>query len=131
MSDFTPELGQAAFGNTPWSRFETPSYITDGLCVIASVIEEQRGDDGPMTSNYGGEFTNERFEMRAYCWCDESRHPDGCPPNFLHKPSGVICTWYKHASRGESINKAVSAQLWANILMDCLRSLQPAMGDVR
>ena len=57
----------------------------NGLRLIASAIQQKRGDEAPLTANdYNDPFKNEVFYMSAYCWCDGGAegHEDGCPPNF-------------------------------------------------
>lgn len=125
---FTPELGQAAFGNTAWHNVETQTHVEEGLGLLASLIGEVRGNDayGSLVSNTGAEaWEGEVFAMRSYCWCDGgiAGHEDGCPPNFEHRPSGLVVTWYKHVGRGSSQNRAVSVREWVEVLGTCIREV--------
>lgn len=130
------ELGQMLLSNNDWHRYDA-YWATDGLHMIAQVIAELRGknpNDGwtTLTSNSGEEeFVNDVFEMRSYCWCDsgwedyEGPHPDGCPPNFIYKPTGMIVTWYKHAGRGATSNKKYpGARTWFEIVKHCIGSVE-------
>lgn len=130
------ELGQILLSNNDWHRHDA-YWATDGLHMIAQVIAELRGDDPnsgwtTLTSNSGAEeFVNDIFEMRSYCWCDsgwedyEGPHPDGCPPNFIYKPTGMIVTWYKHAGRGATSNKKYpGARTWFEIVKHCIGSVE-------
>ncbi len=131
------ELGQVILSNNNWHRYEA-YWATDGLHMIAQVIAELRGEDPndgwtTLTSNSGAEeFVNDVFEMRCYCWCDagweeNSDHPhaNGCPPNFLYKPTGMIVTWYKHANRGITSNKKYpGARTWFEIIKHCIGSIE-------
>lgn len=128
MSEFSPELGQAVFGNTPWSSISTPGYITAGFEIIAAAVQVARGLDPekqwPLTANSGADpWEGEVFAMRCYCWCDGGRegHEDGCPPNFEHKASGFTATWYKHSERGESCSSPVPPPAeWSRIVAECV-----------
>ena len=114
-------------------------WATDGLNMVAEVIAELRGEEhgvygwnSLLTSNSGNdEFVNDIFEMRSFCWCDsgwqdyEGPHPDGCPPNFIYKPTGLIITWYKHASRGITANKKYpGARTWFEVIKHCIGSIE-------
>ena len=132
------ELGQMVLSNNDWHKYDA-DWATDGLNMIAEVIAELRGKehsrygwDSLLTSNSGAEeFVNDVFEMRSYCWCDsgwenyEGPHPDGCPPNFLYKPTGMLVTWYKHANRGITANKKYpGARTWFEIIKHCIGSIE-------
>lgn len=134
------ELGQILLSNNNWHRNEA-EWATDGLLMLGQVIAESRGLDPngfrtTLAENSGEEeFVNDVFEMRSYCWCDagwdideneNSNHPHagGCPPNFLHKSTGLIFTWYKHAGRGITSNaKYPGAKKWFEILKECVESV--------
>jgi len=124
---FTPELGQATFGNTAWHRLETQQHVEEGLCLLASLIKEVRGETyGSLISNSGADpWEGEAFSLRAYCWCegDAEGHEDGCPPNFEHHASGLIVCWYKHVGRGSSQNRALSVRDWVGIVGSCIREV--------
>lgn len=132
------ELGQMLISRTPAQNYDA-DWASDGLNMIAEIIAELRGADhgaygwnSLLTSNSGNdEFINDVFEMRSYCWCDsgwedyEGPHPDGCPPNFLYKPTGMIVTWYKHANRGVTANKKYpGARTWFEIIKHCIGSVE-------
>lgn len=125
MSDFTPELGQFGFSNTPWQEIDSPHWMESGLEIIAEAIRIKRDDgDGwnSLTSNSGADpYESAVFAMRSYCWCEgEGEHENGCPPNFEHRASGLIVNWYKHSGRGRSQNKMVSQKDWFRIVQECL-----------
>lgn len=127
------EIGQILLTNTETLAFEA-DWATSGLHTIAEVISEHRGNKkgkygyGPLlTSNEGDEeFDNETFTMRTYCWCDGAHqgHEDGCPPNFVYKPSGINITWYKHCGRGITANVDwMPALAWHRIINECIESI--------
>jgi hypothetical protein len=133
------ELGQLLTSNKDWHRYDA-YWAADGLCMIAEVIAELRGEshssygwNGLLTSNSGAEdYVNNVFEMRSYCWCDagwdeDESHPHakGCPPNFLYKPNGMVIDWYKHCSRGPKSNKNYpGARTWFEIVKHCIGSIE-------
>lgn len=122
---FEPEIGQIVSGAT-FTRQPTPAYVTAG-CTVLDALYADRFEGGAnlysRVSNGGGApIITDTFEMRPYCWCDGERegHQDGCPPNFVHRPSGFEAYWYKHAERGETCNRDLSALEWAAMLRDCI-----------
>lgn len=133
------ELGQILISNNDWHKYDC-YWASDGLNLIAEVIAELRGEqystygwNGLLTSNSGSEeYINDVFEMRPYCWCgmvweEDPSHPhaQGCPPNFLYKPNGMIITWYKHAARGTTSNKKYpGARTWFEIVKHCIGSIE-------
>ena len=132
------ELGQVLLSSNDWHKYDC-YWASDGLNLIAEVIAEIRGEqystygwDGLLTNNSGGEeYVNDVFEMRSYCWCGmgweedpNSPHSQGCPPNFLYKPTGLIITWYKHAARSATTNKKYpGARVWAEVISHCIKSI--------
>lgn len=125
---FEPELGQAAFSNTPWHEIEMHEAVYDVLRVIGEfLVLEHQTDQNPCDNCGGdGQFENDTFAMRAYCWCDGGigyeDHEDGCPPNFHFKPTDFKCAWYKHAGRGATQNRKVTPPELYRVLIDCLGS---------
>lgn len=124
---FSPELGQAAFSNTPWQECKVSELAIAALRAIGEEIERvmwnrtQEEYHSPF-GNVGGEFEAPAFKVRAYCWCDGDTHPEGCPPNFEWK--NVRICWYKHLSRGTSANIDLTPNLVAEMLTDCLESVR-------
>jgi hypothetical protein len=132
------ELG-LLLSNTPVQRYEA-DWASDGLCMIAEVIAEFRGNrydqygwSNLLTSNAGqSEYINTVFEMRSYCWCDSGwdeddtgPHAKGCPPNFVYKKNGLIINWYKHASRGVTSNMEYpGAKNWFKAVAACIESVK-------
>jgi hypothetical protein len=130
MSNKDLELGQMLSApNT--QTLTAPDFIEDGLRLIAEAVKDKTGRKdngfwGLLTDNSGKpEFENSVFAMRSYCWCDGGLHPDGCPPNFEHYPSGLAVSWYKHARRGVTINRHITSTQWLDVVQGCLESLSP------
>lgn len=127
------ELGQILLSNNDWHRYDA-DWAVEGLNIVAQVIAELREKDPNgfrtlLTTNSGEEeFVNHIFEMRSYCWCDGfgiEGHEEGCPPNFIYKPTGMIITWYKHAGRGNTSNKKYpGARTWFEIIKHCIGSIE-------
>lgn len=127
------ELGQLLLSNNEWHRYEC-NWADSGLELIAEVIAELRGHkrrtygyDNLLVANSGDEeFVNDVFEMHSYCWCEGGieGHENGCPPNFLYKPTGLIITWYKYSGRGTTSNKKYpGARTWSEIVNHCIKSI--------
>ncbi len=119
------ELGQMLWSGQDIQKYEA-YWASEGLAVIsqalASIDEEYDGIGG----NAACKFENDTFLMQDYCWCDGENkgHENGCPPNFVHKPSGLIFTWYKHFGRGITSNKKLNGIDWASVIVDCINSLK-------
>lgn len=117
------------FSHGGWENILTPQYVDVGIRLIGDAISN--GDDSiNPTHNIGGEaFTNDVFQMEAYCWCDGERagHERQCPPNFFFPGTTeiepVIIRWYKHSTRGTTINREVSREEWWKILRACMDSI--------
>lgn len=122
---YKPELGQALFSNSPWGKVETPPYVIAGIDLIAATISGGEYVRDP-TNNIGcdGNFENDVFAMRGYCWCDGGLegHEEGCPPNF--QCGDFEARWYKHSHRGTSQNRPVTTEEWRAIVQRCLSSLE-------
>ena len=127
------EIGQIFLTNGETHSFEA-DWATSGLNSLAEVISEHRGykkdkySYGPLlTSSDGDEdFVNDTFEMRSYCHCDGGRlgHEESCPPNFIHRPTGIIISWYNHSSRGITANVDwIPALSWHRIINECVESV--------
>lgn len=122
---FQPELGQLVTG-AAFERHTTPHYVTAGFTVLDALYAErfEGGSDlHARIANHGGSpIVTETFEMRPYCWCDGERegHEEGCPPNFVHHPSGFSAYWYKHAERSETCSAVLTPLEWASVLRECI-----------
>jgi len=131
MSRFEPELGQMIFTNTPMQEYSVPDWLEALLMGLWAEIERvewnntQEVVDNPF-SNTGAEYKTDKFEVKAYCWCDGERHENGCPPNFLYKPTGFIVNWYKHLGRGASMNRKITPKEATKMFDDCLKSVRKA-----
>ncbi len=120
---FEPELGQMCFGN-PTGQHECPEYITALLNHLADEIVRVEGNKGnkiePLTSNVGGEYIVDMFEMRSYYWGDDEGI--AALPNF--KYGDIEVRWYKHSGRGASINHPISESGAVLIFDNCLAFLR-------
>lgn len=120
---FEPELGQFLFSNTEMFEHDVPPFIETSLDALGDLVSEGRYENNP-TSNTGAEFSNDVFQLRAYCWCDGEAegHEDGCPPNFVC--GDLAITWYKHSHRGASMSRPVPFAEWLTIFAKCVNSLE-------
>lgn len=123
MSTFTPEIGQMCFGQ-PWKEHEVPPILDAALEAIRAELQRvlwnlrQEGVD-PF-GNSAGSFRCPAFTVCAYSWNDELSQPY----NFKHQKSGLMVSWYKYMGRGMSASAAVSPDMAADILQDCLVGLR-------
>lgn len=127
------EIGQIVLTNGTTHEFEA-DWTSAGLDAIAEIIREHRGHtsgkygNGPLlTSNDGEEeYENDVFVMRTYCWCDGHfvGHEDNCPPNFIHKSTGMEVSWYKYNGRGVTSNvNWIPSITWHRIVNECIESV--------
>lgn len=125
--------GDALFSNTPAYPHDA-EWATLGLHVLADAVADYRGvpfdNDGyrPLITSSLTDPTPHRnwtFTLNPYCWCDgeEPGHENGCPPNFIHHPTGLTITWYKHAGRAITSNKP-RPHNWTVTISDCIHSLR-------
>lgn len=124
MSTYTPELGQALFGNE-FKDYEVPAYVKSHLVAIKDELDrvmwnrDQREYDSPFdnSGNVPG-VVCDVFEAHAYDWNEE----DGQPFNFKWRDL-EIC-WYKYLGRGMSMNRETSPKEAALMLEECLAAIR-------
>jgi hypothetical protein len=127
------EIGQILLTNGITHSHEA-DWATNGLDTIAEIIAERRGYKSgkhelcPLltTDDNEEEFDNDVFSMRTYCWCDGARigHEESCPPNFMHKRTGIEMSWYQHSGRGITANVDwLPALTWHRIINECIESV--------
>ncbi len=123
---FVPELGQAAFSNTPWTDIPLASFVEDGIAQLGAILEEYRLTDDNCAYNNGGEYSDEVFTIRAYCWCDGGRqgHAEGCPPNF--ESGDFKAFWYKHVGRSATMSVDITRAEWHDLYDRCVRAILAA-----
>jgi len=149
-----PELDQI-LSKDKWYTYNTPdwfiallSYLGDEIWRVTHnlEIEGHRGDGifgiNP-SENYGEDFINNTFEMRAYTWTDcicgdlcilsipinpiriNKRlcltECISCIPNFRYKNFEV--RWYKYLGRATIMNKDITPEEGVEIFNTCLKSL--------
>lgn len=132
---YEPELGQAAFG-APWGEYEVPAIGEEALRMVLDEMHRVYGNRYGKTPDFGGndgfvlpnDALGPDLQYRAYCWadcvCDETRlcTCDVSKPNLAF--DGVEFRWYKHARRGLSCNKQLSAKEWSKWLQKALNYLR-------
>jgi hypothetical protein len=120
--NFSPELGQLILSNG--SFFSEEAYwACEGLIVLRAILQESKILEWNDWYDYEGKV----FAYRQYCWCDGDNpgHEEGCPSNFVHYPSGLEISWYKHEGRGITSNRnEMKAIDWWNILADCVNEIK-------
>ena len=101
------------------------NWALEGLFVIADAIKAKREDDYSLVlKNSGEDFVCPTFEMRAFCWCDGSVHPDGCPVNFLFGSAGFWIAWREYAGREMVANLPKPPGMrWELAVATCIRAV--------
>ncbi|NTF23625.1 hypothetical protein G6L37_35210 [Agrobacterium rubi] len=121
MTQFTPELGQLAFGQ-PFKSHAVPDIMHAALSMIddelTRIMENHLQKDyfSPF-QNSGSDYRNDVFHAEAYSWGDEEQ-----PYNFAWKDLRI--SWYKRMGRGMSSNVEITPDMAAECLRDCLASLE-------
>jgi hypothetical protein len=127
QSEYTPELGQAIFGQ-PTQQFKCPEILDAALMSIRQellwVLWNCRHHEIDPFTNSAESFRCAEFGVWAYDWGSEQQ-----PYNFKHTKSGLEVSWYKYFGRGMSANMSVSPDLAASILDDCLKALRDIEGS--
>lgn len=127
MSDYSPELGQAIFGQ-PHKEHQVPEIMDAALMrihreitrVLWNIMQDQFD---PFID--GAAFRCAVFGVWAYDWGEGEQ-----PYNFKHPSSGLEVSWYKHSWRGLSANMDISPDLAALVLDDCLAACQALEGSI-
>lgn len=124
MNDpYVPELGQAVFGQ-PWQEYPCPDWLVALLSGIDT--ELYRVMDGRLPieedyaspfSNSGNSFENETFAVFAYSWDEETPQP------YNFKWGSLEISWYKHLSRGTTMNREIAPAMGVEMYESCLASL--------
>ena len=120
---FTPELGQLAFDVATFEH-ACPRFIEAGLMCLANEIERvewnrrQERYCAPVENN-GEEYVTEAFEMRAYCWDEDSQR--SALPNF--RCGDLEVRWYKYVGRGMSMNRPIDANAFFVLIDRCVESV--------
>jgi hypothetical protein len=101
---------------------DVPDIMHAALTMISDelgrIMRNHTQEDYPSPfSNSGAEFRNDTFHAQAYSWGDDDQ-----PYNFAWKDLRI--SWYKWMGRGMSSNIAITPDMAAACLDDCLKSLQ-------
>jgi len=120
---FEPEIGQVAFGQ-PSQQFAVPDIMEAVLARIdveyARVYWNIHQEEywSPFGNNGAGcNLKTDVFEVQGYSWGEEEQ-----PYNFAWRDLRI--SWYKWQGRGMSANMAITPDLAAQCLEECLASLQ-------
>lgn len=123
MSYYTPEVGQALFGQ-PYQEHECPEYVRAALRAIAEELDRvmwnvhQERYDSPFDNSGNVEgFACPVFEVHAYDWSDDNEQ------RFNFKWKDLAISWYKHSYRGLSMNRETTPDECATMLHECIVAL--------
>lgn len=108
MKKYTPELGQAVFGNK-FQQYEMPEYA---IALFFYVRNEIKRIYWNINQKEWDEASSPGFadiEWRPYWWGDED-DKESHLPNF--KYGRLEIHWYKHPGRGMSCNQNIEGMGW-------------------
>lgn len=123
MTEYTPELGQAMFGQ-PWKSCEASNLLIAALEAIRHELDRvmwninQREYDSPF-GNTGNSFECDEFEVHAYDWNEDNVQDY----NFKYGDGTIKVCWYKYFGRGTSVNRELTNDEIASMLDGCLYEL--------
>lgn len=128
MSNYEPELGQAAFGQ-PYKEFIVPEIMDAALQYLRYELgrvrwnnRQQDADDPFGNEGPGGDYDSDVFSVHAYSWSDEAQ-----PWNF--KCGDLEISWYKYMGRGMSANMEITPEMASDVLLKCLSHLRALERD--
>jgi hypothetical protein len=122
MEKYTPELGQAVFGQ-PYKTYKASELLEAALSSIDSELRRvmwninQKEYESPF-SNTANSFVSDTFEAHAYDWNDEHNQP------YNFKWKDIEISWYKYMGRGMSINKQITNDEIELLLDNCLAAIR-------
>lgn len=126
------ELGQLCFSNAIPCEYNMSAGVEDMIAAIGEILVEEKIVEANPCDNIGcvGNFENNVFVIRGYCWCDGDLvgHENGCPPNFEFKPTKFCADWYKYLGRGSSQSAKLKRKDVEEMRKMCLDSLKTAAG---
>lgn len=125
----TTTLSGKAWGNE-WEEYECPTWMIACLDYLGNEMEichwnKHQSKWSFPGCNAGTEFKNDVFEMRAYCWNEDSE--EAKLPNF--KCGDIEIRWYKYLGRGTTINREVSPEEFIAVFEKCRASLDWALDE--
>lgn len=126
MSEYQPEIGQALFGQ-PHQTYEASLMMEAAIDRIAREWRRCIGNttghisksQGSPFDNTGATFSTEGLDINAYSWSDDDEQ------TWNLKCGDIEVSWYKHSSRGLSVNKDMSNDDIAAFLDEVLNQLKP------
>ena len=122
MKKYTPELGQAAFGQ-PFKEYEVSELFYAALRSISNEWDRvmwnihQKCLDNPF-SNSGQKWKCDTFEVESYSWDFDKEQ------EYNFKWNDIKVSWYKYLGRGMSVNVDISLKQIDELLKDCLDALR-------
>lgn len=110
-----------------WCEQDDCPWCTSCTCPEEAIIYEVDGQ--PVDFEFwvrtdASKWAVRRVESLTCAWCRGDRLQ---APNFWHEPSGSWISWYKYIGRDMDIHLNAP---WADILADCLASVEAGTGEV-
>jgi hypothetical protein len=120
VSGYSPELGQAAFGN-PWKELAVPVDVEEAIDAIRCAIGLFYDGDNPFSNN-GARIAYTCFSVSAYDWgAAMDDDAPGQPWNFKWRDFEL--SWYKYWGRGMSRNRKISKAELREMVAECLKAV--------
>jgi hypothetical protein len=107
MNTYTPEIGQAMFGQ-PTGEFEVPDWVQSMFDGIMREVDRvywntrQQEFSDSLSVDFG------KVHFRPYSWDDDN----DAGPNFWHDDNIQRIRWYKHPGRGMSAEVFYEVNAW-------------------
>lgn len=126
MSQYSPELGQAAFG-APWGEFEISEIGEAGIHYLLREMERvfwNRYQREMSTNGGDSEDWNalrSGVEFHEYWWGD-GEAPEVARPNLSF--DGLNIRWYKHPGRGMTVEREITPDQWSDWLNRALQAVR-------
>lgn len=116
------------FNSNTNQRYTCPDYVVALLRDIQRQLSRimwnmyQKEYDNPF-ENTGASYENDTFKVQAYSWDDEINQPY----NFYYKNGNnqeIKISWYKYLGRDTTVNALFSNDVFIQMHLDCIKSLQ-------
>lgn len=117
------EMGQLMFSPNKLQSYVVPNMVIAALKLIDEKLSNamqnlnQEEYESPF-SNTGDDYKNNCFEVQAYNWNEDIEQPF----NFRWRDYEI--SWYKYLGRGMSANREISNDEIAQMLDECLSSIE-------
>ena len=106
---YTPELGQALFGN-PTGAYDTGNLGDACRLLVLRTIETAFWNHNQREWDWHEDPKVPGLTFRPYCWDEDS--PEAALPNLQIDGDPVELRWYKRPGRGDTVNVDMTPAMW-------------------